>query len=52
VTAEQLIGLSLALVVMLFGLVGSILPGLLSTPLVLLAVTGHRFYFGEHGVSL
>jgi uncharacterized protein YqgC (DUF456 family) len=52
VTAEQIIGLSLALVLMLVGLVGSILPGLPSTPLVLLAAIGHRLYFGEHGASL
>jgi uncharacterized protein YqgC (DUF456 family) len=52
VTAEQIIGLSLALIVMLVGLVGSILPGLPGTPLLLLAAIGHRLYFGEHGASL
>ena len=36
-TAEQIIGLALALVLMLVGLAGSILPGIPSTPLVLLA---------------
>ena len=51
-TAEEIIGLSLALIVMLVGLGGSILPGLPSTPLVLLAAIGHRLYFGEHGASL
>ncbi|MEO8428592.1 MAG: DUF456 domain-containing protein [Verrucomicrobiota bacterium] len=51
-TAEQIIGLSLALIVMCVGLVGSILPGIPGTPLVLLAAIGHRLYFGEHGASL
>jgi uncharacterized protein YqgC (DUF456 family) len=37
---------------MLVGLAGSILPGLPSTPLVLLAAIGHRLYFGEHGANL
>jgi hypothetical protein len=45
-TAEQIIGLSLALLVMLGGLVGSILPGIPGTPLVLAAAIGHRLYFG------
>ena len=51
-TAEQIIGLSLALIVMLVGLVGSILPGIPGTPFVLLAAIGHRLYFREHGASL
>ena len=51
-TAEQIIGLALALVLMLVGLAGSILPGIPSTPLVLLAAIGHRLYFGEHGANL
>jgi uncharacterized protein len=46
VTAEQIIGLSLALLVMLCGLVGSIIPGLPGTPLVLVAAVAHRLYFG------
>ena len=46
-TAEQIIGLSLALLIMCVGLAGSILPGIPSTPLVLLAAIGHRLYFGE-----
>jgi uncharacterized protein YqgC (DUF456 family) len=45
-TAEQIIGLSLALLVMLLGLIGSIVPGLPGTPLVFLAAVGHRLYFG------
>lgn len=50
-TTEQIIGLSIALLVMSFGLAGSILPGLPSTPLVLIAAIGHKLYFGETGVA-
>jgi uncharacterized protein YqgC (DUF456 family) len=42
VTTEQIIGLSLALIVMLAGFVGSILPALPGTPLILAAAVGHR----------
>jgi len=45
-TAEQIIGLALALLVMLCGLVGSVLPGLPGSPLILLAAIAHRLYFG------
>lgn len=44
-------GLSLALLLMCAGLAGSILPGIPSTPLVLLAAIVHRLYFGEHGAN-
>ena len=50
-TPEQMIGLGLALLVMLLGLIGSILPGLPGTPLVLLAAIGHRLYFGPASAS-
>lgn len=50
-SVDQWIGLSLALILMAIGLVGSVLPGLPSTPLVLLAAIGHRVYFGEASVS-
>lgn len=46
-----MIGLGLTLLVMLLGLIGSILPGLPGTPLVLLAAVGHRLYFGEASAS-
>jgi len=46
VTAEQIIGLCLALLVMLCGLVGSVIPGVPGTPLVLVAAIAHRLYFG------
>jgi len=51
VTADQIIGLSLALFVMCVGLAGSVLPGIPSTPLVLLVAIGHRLWFGEAGAS-
>lgn len=50
-STEQIIGLALALVVMGLGLAGSILPGLPSTPLVLIAAIGHKLYFGETGAG-
>jgi uncharacterized protein YqgC (DUF456 family) len=50
-TADQIIGLVLALLVMLCGSVGSILPGIPGTPLVLLAAIGHRLYFGSAGAN-
>ena len=46
-----MIGLGLALLVMLRGLIGSILPGLPGTPLVFLAAIGHRLYFAQTSVS-
>ena len=52
VTTEQIIGLALALVLMSAGLVGSILPGIPSTPLVLGAALAHRIYFGEFGPAV
>src|SRR5947209_14354774 len=50
-TADQIIGLSLALFVMCIGLAGSVLPGLPSTPLVLLVAIAHRLWFGAAGAS-
>ena len=50
-TTEEIIGLSLTLLVMLAGLIGSILPMLPGTPLVLIAAIGHRLYFGEGSIS-
>lgn len=51
VTTEQIIGLSVTLVVMLIGLVGSVVPVLPGTPVVLIAAIGHRLYFGDASVS-
>lgn len=50
-TTEQIIGLSLALLVMLAGLIGSVLPLLPGTPLILVAAVGHRLYFGAASAS-
>ena len=46
-TTEQIIGLVLALLVMCIGCLGSVLPGIPSTPLVLIAAVGHKLYFRE-----
>lgn len=50
-STEQIIGLSVTLVVMLIGLVGSVVPVLPGTPVVLIAAIGHRLYFGEASIS-
>jgi len=51
VTWIEILGLSLALAVMLVGLVGSVVPGLPGSPLVVLAAILHRLYFGEKSAS-
>jgi uncharacterized protein len=48
-TWEQAIGLAAALLVMSVGAVGSFLPGVPTSILVLAAALGHRLYFGAHG---
>ena len=50
-TLEQIIGLTLTLLVMCVGIAGSILPGIPSTPVVLIAALGHRLYFGVHSAA-
>jgi uncharacterized protein YqgC (DUF456 family) len=50
-TIEQILGLTLALLVMLCGSVGSVLPGIPGTPLVLIAAVVHRLYFGPTGAN-
>lgn len=48
---EQIVGISITLIVMLVGLVGSVIPVLPGTPVVLIAAIGHRLYFGEASVN-
>ena len=48
---EQIIGLSLTLIIMLIGLIGSVVPVLPGTPVVLIAAVGHRLYFGEASIN-
>lgn len=50
-TTEQILGLVLALLLMGVGVAGSILPGVPSTPLVLIAAIGHKLYFGPTGAA-
>ena len=50
-TTAQIVGLILALLVMGVGVAGSILPGVPSTPLVLIAAIGHKLYFGPMGAA-
>jgi len=50
-TTEQIIGLVITLFVMFLGVAGSILPGLPSTPLVLVGALGHKIYFGDTGAA-
>jgi uncharacterized protein len=50
-TTWEIIGLSLALLVMLAGLAGSLVPGIPGTPVVLAAAVVHRLCFGQHSAS-
>jgi hypothetical protein len=50
-TVEQIIGFSLALVVMFVALAGNLIPGVPGTPLALVAAIAHRLYFGEASVG-
>jgi len=47
-----MIGLGLALLVMFVGVVGSLIPAIPSSTLVLLAAVVHKIYFGTVGVGL
>ncbi len=51
-SVEQIIGFSVALFVMAGGIVGSIIPAIPSTSLVLLAAVGHKLYFGDASVGI
>lgn len=50
-TIVEIIGLSLALLVMLGGLIGSLVPGIPGTLVVFAAAVVHRLCFGLHSVS-
>ena len=50
-TAGEIIGLVITLLVMLVGLAGSILPVLPGAPIVLIAAVLHRLIFGDHSAS-
>ncbi len=50
-TAEQIIGLGIALLIMAIGCLGSVLPGIPSTPLVLIAAIAHKIYFKATSVG-
>lgn len=51
-TTEEIIGLSVTLVVMLVAFGVSIIPGFPGPPIVLLAAVGHRLWFGRHGIGI
>jgi uncharacterized protein len=48
---NEVLGFILALLVMLAGVVGAVLPALPGTPLIFLAALGHRLWFGNHSAS-
>ncbi len=50
-TVEQIIGLAIALLIMAVGCLGSVLPALPSTPLVLIAAFAHKLYFKSASVG-
>lgn len=47
----EISGFVLALLVMLLGLMGAVLPGLPGTPLIFLAAFGHKLWLGDRSVS-
>jgi uncharacterized protein YqgC (DUF456 family) len=52
VTTEQIIGFCIAILIMLIGLAGCLIPILPGTPVLLIAAIAHRLYFGEAGPSM
>lgn len=50
-TWEQMLGFGIVMVIMLIGIVGSIIPAIPSTSLVLLAAVGHKLWFGSASVG-
>lgn len=51
-TASEITGLVLTLLLMLLGLIGAVLPGLPGPPLVFVAALLHRLYFVERSVAV
>ncbi len=51
-TAAEITGFVLTLLLMLVGLVGAVLPGLPGPPLVFVAALLHRLYFGDRSVAV
>jgi uncharacterized protein YqgC (DUF456 family) len=50
-TAAEWIGLLLAGLVMLAGLIGTLVPGIPGAPLILIAAIGHKIYFRADSIS-
>ena len=50
-SVEQGVGLALALIIMIIGLLGCVLPAIPGTPLVLIGAVAHRLYFGASSVN-
>src|SRR5262245_31758904 len=50
-SGAELMGFVLTGMVMLFGLIGTLLPGIPGAPLILAAAIGHKLYFGSDSVS-
>lgn len=50
-TPEQITGLSITLLLMCVGLIGSVLPMLPGPPVIVAAAIAHRLYFGANGAS-
>ena len=51
-TLEQVIGLTLALLLMGVGMIGSVIPLIPGTSLIFVTAVAHRLYFGAAGASL
>jgi uncharacterized protein len=51
-TPDQLAGLVLAVLLMLVGLAGTLLPAIPGSPLIFVVAVAHRLYFGSHGPSI
>lgn len=51
-TAEQIVGLVVALLIMIGGTIGTLLPVIPGTPIIFIAAVAHRLYFGPHGADI